>query len=310
MNHSLKSEIKPERKIASYPLEGYLFLVGTAFFTALSYVFGKAVNKDLSPETVTFFWFFGAFFFSMFATVLVPSQRTEIRRLRNYVTIFILSSIVTAIGAALWIFSLRAIGPPLTSFLMKSQTLFTLFLGVVFLGERLNKGETIGIALTIAGGVIVAYQKEGYLIIGTLVALLSAFFYSLLSFLVKRFAQNLNMLTVANIRSFGVAIVTLIYLLVTERFKMPELRDLVLMAFGGLTGAYIAKASQFQSIKLLDVSHSTAVMPLESLFVVLFSYLFFHDLPSIIKLIGGAGIIIGVVFLVIFRGERTDILEK
>ena len=290
-----------------YPLRGYIFLVGTAFFTALSYVFGKAVNKDLNPETVIFFWFFGAFFFSIFAVMLIPSQRTELRYLRNYVTIFVLSSIVTAIGAALWIFSLRTIGPPLTSFLMKSQTLFSLLLGIMFLGERLNKGETIGIMLTIAGGVIVAYQEEGYLILGTFMALLSAFFYSLLSFLVKKFAQDLNMLTVANLRALGVAIVVFVYLIITERFQAPGLRDLVFMAFVGLTGAYIAKASQFQSIKLLDVSHSTAVMPLESLFVVLFSYFIFQDLPSVIKLIGGAGIIIGVVFLVIFRGERADL---
>src|SRR5574341_586502 len=259
-----------------YPPRGYIFLVGTAFFTALSYVFGKAVNKDLNPETITFFWFFGAFFFSIFAVMLIPSQRTELRYLRNYVTIFVLSSIVTAIGAALWIFSLRTIGPPLTSFLMKSQTLFSLLLGIMFLGERLNKGETIGIMLTIAGGVIVAYQKEGYLILGTFMALLSAFFYSLLSFLVKKIAQDLNMLTVANLRALGVAIVVLVYLIVTERFQVPGLKDLVFMAFGGLTGAYIAKASQFQSIKLLDVSRSTAVMPLESLFVVLFCYFLFH----------------------------------
>ncbi len=290
-----------------YPLRGYIFLVGTAFFTALSYVFGKAVNKDLNPETVTFFWFFGAFFFSIFAVMLIPSQRTELRYLRNYVTIFVLSSIVTAIGAALWIFSLRTIGPPLTSFLMKSQTLFSLLLGIMFLGERLNKGETIGIMLTIASGVIVAYQEEGYLILGTFMALLSAFFYSLLSFLVKKIAQDLNMLTVANLRALGVAIVVLVYLIITERFQVPGLRDLVFMAFGGLTGAYIAKASQFQSIKLLDVSRSTAVMPLESLFVVLFSYFIFHDLPSVIKLIGGAGIVMGVVFLVIFRGEKADL---
>ena len=290
-----------------YPLRGYIFLVGTAFFTALSYVFGKAVNKDLNPETVIFFWFFGAFFFSIFAVMLIPSQRTELRYLRNYVTIFVLSSIVTAIGAALWIISLRTIGPPLTSFLMKSQTLFSLLLGIMFLGERLNKGETIGIMLTIAGGVIVAYQEEGYLILGTFMALLSAFFYSLLSFLVKKFAQDLNMLTVANLRALGVAIVVFVYLIITERFQAPGLRDLVFMAFGGLTGAYIAKASQFQSIKLLDVSHSTAVMPLESLFVVLFSYFIFQDLPSVIKLIGGAGIVIGVVFLVIFRGEKADL---
>ena len=298
---------KQNKKIIKYPLRGYIFLVGTAFFTALSYVFGKAVNKDLNPETVIFFWFFGAFFFSIFAVMLIPSQRTELRYLRNYVTIFVLSSIVTAIGAALWIISLRTIGPPLTSFLMKSQTLFSLLLGIMFLGERLNKGETIGIMLTIAGGVIVAYQEEGYLILGTFMALLSAFFYSLLSFLVKKFAQDLNMLTVANLRALGVAIVVFVYLIITERFQAPGLRDLVFMAFGGLTGAYIAKASQFQSIKLLDVSHSTAVMPLESLFVVLFSYFLFHDLPSVIKLIGGAGIVMGVVFLVIFRGEKADL---
>jgi drug/metabolite transporter (DMT)-like permease len=297
-------------KTNKFPLKGYLFLVSTAFFTALSYVFGKAVSRDLNPETVTFYWFFGAFFFSIFAVMMFPSQRSELRQLKKYTTIFILSSIVTAIGAALWIFSLRTIGPPLTSFLMKSQTLFSLLLGIIFLGERLNKGETVGIIVTIAGGIIVAYQREGYLIFGTLMALLSAFFYSLLSFLVKKIAQDLNMLTVANLRALGVAIVAIIYLIITGRFQIPGLTDLVLMAFGGLTGAYIAKACQFQSIKLLDVSRSTAVMPMESLFVILFSFFIFDDLPSFIKLIGGAGIIIGVVFLVLFRGERNDVLGK
>ncbi len=290
-----------------YPLRGYFFLVGTAFFTALSYAFGKAVNKDLNPETVTFFWFFCAFFFSVFSVMLIPSQKAELRHLRKYLTIFLYSSIVTAIGAALWIFSLRTIGPPLTSFLMKAQTLFSLLLGVMFLGERLNRGETIGIVLTVAGGIIVAYQTEGYLIIGTAMALLSAFFYSLLSFFVKKIAQDLNMLTVANLRALGVAIVVFVYLMITERFQLPGLRDLVYIAFGGLTGAYIAKACQFQSIKLLDVSRSTAVMPLESLFVILLSYFLFQDLPSLIKLVGGAGIIIGVVFLVTFRGEKADL---
>jgi drug/metabolite transporter (DMT)-like permease len=51
-------------------------------------------------------------------------------------------------------------------------------------------------------------------------------------------------------------------------------------------------------------------MSLESLFVVVFSYFFFNDLPSLIKLIGGIGTIIGVVFLVIFRGEMGDALEE
>ncbi|MGH7902296.1 MAG: EamA family transporter, partial [Thermodesulfobacteriota bacterium] len=117
-------------------------------------------------------------------------------------------------------------------------------------------------------------------------------------------------LTVANLRALGVCIVIIIYLVLTNTFKTPSLVDVIFMSLGGICGALIAKASQFQSIKLLDVSRSTAVMPLESLFVVVFSYLFFDDLPSLIKLIGGGLVITGVIFLVIFRDEETEILEQ
>ncbi len=294
-----------------FPLKGYMFLVGTAFFTAISYACGRAVDKDLSPGTTAFFWFFGAFFFSVFVVMMIPSQRVELKNLGKYTKIFILSSILTSIGAALWIISLRTIGPPLTSFLMKSQTLFSLFLGIIFLKERLNRGETIGIIITITGGVVVAYQREAYLIWGTITVLGAAICYSALSFFVKKVAQDLNMLTVANLRALGVSIVLFIYLIATDTFEYPtRLIDLIYMVVGGVTGAYIAKASQFQAIKILDVSRSTAVLPMESLFVVLFSFFLFGELPSLIKLLGGTAIILGVIFLVIFRGKPVDTLDK
>ncbi|HSG30383.1 MAG TPA: DMT family transporter [Thermodesulfobacteriota bacterium] len=289
-------------KTKKLPITGYLFLLSTAFFTAISYVCGKAVNKDLGPDVVTFYWFFGAFLFSLFVLPLFKAQRNEFKNIGKYKMIFLLSSIVTSIGAALWIFSLRSIGLPLTSFLMKAQTLFTLFLGIIFLKEKLNKGETIGIIITIIGGVIVAYQREGYLILGTATALTAAFFYSVLSFAVKKYASDLNMLTVANLRTMGVSIVVFIYLLILGKFELPSGIDFIYMALGGLTGAYIAKASQFQSIKLLGIARSTAVMPLESIFVIIFSYTIFNELPSAIKLAGGFIIVFGVYFLVIYRG--------
>ena len=294
-----------------FPIVGYLFLVGTALFTALSYAFGRAVDTNLDPESTMFFWFIGAFICSIFVVIAIPSQRAEVSKLRNYTKIFIYTSILTSIGAALWIISIRTIGIPLTSFLMKAQTLFALMLGMMFLRERLNKGETVGIAITITGGVIVAYQSDIGLLIGTFTALGAAFFYSALSFIVKKYAQNLNMLTVANLRALGVSIFLLIYLFVTGTFEMPtRLIDLVFMALGGITGAYIAKACQFQAIKLIDVSRTTAVLPMESIFVVLLSYFLFDEIPSVFKLIGGALIISGVIFLVIFRGQKPEVLDK
>jgi len=290
-----------------FPIKGYIFLIGTAFFTSISYVCGRAVNKDIAPDKVTFFWFFGAFLFSLFVLPVVESQRRELKNIKSYKLIFFLSSILTALGAALWIYSIRSIGIPLTSFLMKSQTLFTLALGLVFLGERFNRGEVLGLVITIIGGVIVAYQREIDLIIGTITAISAAFFYSLLTFSVRRVARNLNMLTVAALRIFGVSLVVAVYLLVTRRFELPSVIDFVYMAIGGLTGAYIAKACQFQSIKLLGIARSTAVMPLESIFVIIFSYTIFHELPSLVKLAGGFMIIIGVIFLVVFRSGESSL---
>ncbi len=132
-----------------FPIVGYLFLIGTALFTALSYAFGRAVDTNLDPESTMFFWFFGAFICSIFVVMAIPSQRAEVRKFRNYTKIFIYTSILTSIGAALWIISIRTIGIPLTSFLMKAQTPFALMLGMIFLGERLNRGETVGIVITI-----------------------------------------------------------------------------------------------------------------------------------------------------------------
>ena len=150
--------------------------------------------------------------------------------------------------------SLWIIGPALTSFLMKAQTLFSLLLGVIFLGERLNKGESIGIVITVIGGLIVAYQNDNYLIYGTIMAILAAFFYSAQSFIVKKIAQDLNMLTVTTLRAVGVSIILFIYLIATNTLQVPTTKEIIFMSLGGLSGAYIAKACQFQSIKLLDVS--------------------------------------------------------
>lgn len=294
-----------------FPVVGYLFLIGTALFTAVSYAFGRAVDRNLDAESTTFFWFFGALIFSVLVTAVVPDQREEIKNPGKYLKIFLYTSVLTSIGAALWIVSIRTIGIPLTSFLMKAQTLFALVLGMVFLGERLNKGETVGIIVTITGGIIVAYQSDVTLLVGTLTALGAAFFYSCLSFIVKKVGQRLNMLMVANMRALGVSLFLIIYLVLTGTLEFPTKPiEYVYMVLGGTSGALIAKACQFQAIKLIDVSRTTAVLPMESLFVILFSYYIFGEIPSVIKLIGGALIIIGVIFLVIFRGKNPEIMGK
>ena len=291
-------------------LIAYALVMGTAFFTAFSYIFGKKVSEDLYPETVAFYWFFGAFLFAVIKRLIFmvfgTKFRVPIKELSKYNEVMIISSIITVFGVAFWVIALRSVGPPVTSFLMKFQVVFSVILGAALLNERLRKLEIFGIILTIMGGVVIAYDTSGFELKGSIFAIMAAFCYSCLFIIVRKRSSNLNMMMVATLRSLGVSIIGVLYLLFSDRFQLPSNIDLIYMLIGGTCGAYIGKALQFQAIKLVDVSRTTAVTPLEAVFVVLLTFFFFDTIPSSSKLIWGGFIVVGVIFLLIFRKENLD----
>jgi len=291
-------------------LLGYLLVIATAFFTAFSYIFGKMVSYTLYPETVALYWFFGAFTVGILKKWLLSAfdikQRFFTSDLKKYIPITIISSIISVIGVALWIVALRVAGPPMTSFLMKFQVVFSVILGVLFLNERLKRPEILGIFLTFVGGLVITYNTSSLEFQGSLFAIAGAFCYSCLFLVVRKMVSNLNMMTVVTLRSLGVAVFAIIYLVLTSKFQVPSAVDILYMLIGGTCGAYIGKACQFQAIKLVDISRTTAVTPLEAVFVVILTFIFFDTIPSTIKLIGGGLILIGILFLLTTRQENFD----
>ena len=100
-------------------LIAYALVMGTAFFTAFSYIFGKKVSEDLYPETVAFYWFFGAFLFAVIKRLIFmvfgTKFRVPIKELSKYNEVMIISSIITVFGVAFWVIALRSVGPPVLS---------------------------------------------------------------------------------------------------------------------------------------------------------------------------------------------------
>ena len=47
-------------------------------------------------------------------------------------------------------------------------------------------------------------------------------FYSILFIIVKKIASDLNMIMVATLRSMGVVIIGFVYLLISDKFQMPN----------------------------------------------------------------------------------------
>ena len=291
-------------------LFGYTLVASTALFTAFSYILAKKVSNDLYPETVAFYWFFGAFLTACFKRAIFAffgtNFRVPISALYKYRELMVFSSLITVFGVAFWVIALRTVGPPVTSFLMKFQVVFSVLLGTIFLNEKLRKLEIFGIILTIIGGMVITFDTPSFELRGSLFAIFSALCYSCLFFIVRKKGNNLNMMMVATLRSLGVSIIVIIYLVLFGKFQFPSYEDLIFMLIGGTCGAYIGKALQFQAIKLVDISRTTAITPLEGVFVVLLTMVFFDTVPSTIKLIVGTLIMIGVIFLLIFRKEKLN----
>jgi len=289
---------------------GYLFVVGTAFFTAFSYIFGKMVSDDLYPETVTFYWFLGAFLVAIINGIILSifsnNFKFVLSNLKDYKKVTIISSLITIVSVAFWVIALRTVGPPVTSFLMKFQVVFSVLLGFLFLNEKLNRLEILGIIITFVGAFVITYDSSNFELKGSLYAILAAFGYSSLFMIVKKMGSQLNMMMVAVLRSLGVSILVGLYLIYFNKFQLPTPTDFIYMLIGGTCGAYIGKAFQFQAIKLVDISRTTAITPLEAVFVLILTYIFFDSVPSTIKLIGGSLILLGVLSLIIFSRKKNN----
>ena len=175
-----------------------------------------------------------------------------------------------------------------------------------FFGRLRLTWQSIGIILTFLGGFVITYNASNFEFRGSLYAIISAFGYSCLFMIVKKMGRNLNMMMVSVLRSVGVSLLIGIYLLCFNKFQLPSSIDLLYMFIGGTCGAYVGKAFQFQAIKLVDISRTTAITPLEAVFVLILTYIFFETVPSTIKLIGGAIILVGVLTLIIFSRRKQN----
>ena len=103
------------KKNSNLPL-GYLLIIGTAFFTVFSYIFGKKVSRFLHPETVAFYWFFGAFVGTIvkrgILSIFDTRYKVLISDLRKYWLVMGITSVATVFGMVFWVMALRVVVPP------------------------------------------------------------------------------------------------------------------------------------------------------------------------------------------------------
>lgn len=280
--------------------KGYLYVLLTGIFFSIEVIGYKSVFQEYRIPPIL-----AAFTGISFSFLLVSPWclATKVRRERIRTTLkrdtfaFFLGTTLNAIGVALYYFALSKseLGP--ASVLVKTTALFNVLFGVVFLGERFSIRDRFGLLLAILGIYLMSTIRGFGL--ESLWILLSAFFFSFQSFLIKKYAPKIHPIEFAYLRLFVLAFWFGIFIFYQGIWEIIPLEIILRLGLYSFLGFFLGRAFFFAAHHFLPIGKLNSVMLLEPIFLLAFGILIWGEEVSLAKLAGAFLVLLGILLLVL-----------
>jgi len=298
----------------SREVQGMLLSLTSAACMGVTYVASKYVLRTLNPETFVVFWFAMGSLYSLLL-LMKRGRQWELFRAENPWKHLMGVGGASAVAIILFFYAIQLIDPAIVSFYTRADNVFAVLMGVLFLRERFNSFEGIGVAIALVGSLVTTYRGGQMLMIGLGLCLLSSVLEGVTVVLVKIAVRKVSPIVVIFYRSLLASGLALIYGLLTGRLQMPPAKVLMIIAAASLGGSFMANVTFYAALARIDVTQATAIKTMQPFFVLLAAYLAFTTLPTSQQLLGGAIIIMGILCLLYGRrmvrrpGGGTLVLE-
>jgi len=251
-----------------------------------------AIFSDL-PSPV--FVFFRVFITSIFL-ILVIRKKVNLRNLINkYV---FLSGIFLALNWILLFYAVSIIQVSEAILLYYSGPTFAILI-MHFLGERIDIDRYISIIISFTGIFIIINPTTLNISICALIALASGIFYGLLAVASKMATGIVNSKELVFYQTIISTIITSPFLLIL-RFNLT-LNNIVIVTIAALVNTLLALFLWYDALTKISVQLSSILSYLDPVFAMLFAFIFLHQIPTLISLLGGILIIISGIFSVIIE---------
>ncbi|MFH1894644.1 MAG: DMT family transporter [Patescibacteria group bacterium] len=292
-------------------IKGYIFAVISSFFVTANFVLTKIVVKEVNPETASLY-FVGFGLLASFLFLTIKKQNRELIRLfKQYWKPMVTFGTLGGAGILMWFYAIDLIGPTTSSFLIRSVVVFTIIWGILFLKERFNKIEVLGMLIAIIGVFVITFtvNSDDFLLSGVIIALAAAFFFSIMQLIVKLYVARMSPLIVNHCRLTFTFLALLVYSLSFQKIQPCSSSILILSALGGILGGVIGVVFFFKALELADLSKANIIRTMDPFVVIAYSFFVFQEVPTLNKLFGGLIIVTGVVLLTLSR-RRPKIISR
>jgi drug/metabolite transporter (DMT)-like permease len=287
-------------------LVGYLLALGSAAAIAATFIVRKSVSTVVNPATFSVWWYGLAGIYAWIAT-LVRRETQHAKGIRSGWKPLLGLVVFNAGGAILYFMEIDLTNPALVSFFGRLRTVYIVLLGVLFLRERMNGQEWAGAAVTVLGTLLIAYRGGSVLGSVFLLALVENFLMATSTIMAKSAVRHISPFPLAGYRGVLIALVILVYAVVTGQWQWVDGRTMAIMALGALSGPFLGHVMNYASLARVGAGKAAIVAATQPVFVTVYTALLFGDLPALQQALGGALTIAGVVLVFAAQGVRQPL---
>ncbi len=296
--------------------KGVLFALGAALAMSNVYIFSKAALNVVHLAQFGFYWFGLGIIWNLIYFFSRKKHKgiKKINR-RNWLGLSLISAL-EMFGTLFFFLAVNTIeNPAIVSFLSNVNPLFVVAMGIIFLKERFNMLEFSGLAITLAGAVIISISgvtnSDSFFVAGSQYIFISGIIYSISTLVAKKQLRYFDASYLATARLlllFLFSTISLIYLDLPLNIQPDAILNI---GIGSLMGPFLSGVLGYLALKNIEMSKATMVRSVRSLFVLVGAYFYFNTFPNQWQIIGGIFTITGVLLIStgkmrLSRGKKTS----
>ncbi|PKN22181.1 MAG: hypothetical protein CVU65_15510 [Deltaproteobacteria bacterium HGW-Deltaproteobacteria-22] len=285
---------------------GTLHMIFASLVFSVAYSFIKILTRELGFWETAFLR--GALGFIILSTWLLRVRQPVLGHRAN-VWPLVSRGLFGGVAMILYFWSLKMTTLANASSLHYAHPLFTTFLAVPFLGERLNRGKVILVLLAMSGVLLIVQPTPALLKVGSLPALASALFASLAYVSISFVSSREHPAAIINALSLATMVLAAPMTLLAWTTPSPRLWGFVLVA-GVLTT--VAQFFMTMAYKLEQASTVSAFSFTSILWSLMIGALIFGEIPDRLEAFGIFILFGSLIALVLVRSRaasRTEVQE-
>lgn len=196
-------------------------------------------------------------------------------------------------------FGLKYSSPSKNAFLTATNVVFVPYLLWFILRRRPNKKEIIASIMCIIGiGLLTLKQDSMMLTIGDVLSLICAVFFALHIISLERFCAHTDAMCMTALQMISAGIISTVCALLFEKpptaLHMDSILNVLYLIFVSTLLAYLL---QTFAQKYTTANSASLILSMEALFASIFSFIFLHEVMSVLMICGACFIFMSIIFV-------------